>query len=186
MIEIYSSYISNFYQNEGSPPSGVGDRSLFWLCCFRPFGCIAPKHFSIIWLSNLSILSVPDEDYPRNVHNVFILLFFYVIIWLGKIYTVVVTVWLTVKKYLYLKLQRLFYFLRITDKTFYWTWLYIWIPRRVSYKKQELLTFREHLSSPPGFFGGVRVADLFSLFVLSYYVSLCSEFRVVMSVAFSA
>ena len=151
-----------------------------------PFGFHAPKYFKINWLSNRLALSVPDEDYPRNVHNVFILLFFYVIIWLGKIYTVVVTVWLTVKKYLYLKLQRLFYFLRITDKTFYWTWLYIWIPRRVSYKKQELLTFREHLSSPPGFFGGVRVADLFSLFVLSYYVSLCSEFRVVMSVAFSA
>jgi hypothetical protein len=66
MIEIYSSYISNFYQNEGSPPSGVGDRSLVWLCCFRPFGCIAPKHFSIIWLSNLSILSVPDEGYSIN------------------------------------------------------------------------------------------------------------------------
>jgi hypothetical protein len=30
-----------------------------------------------------------------------------------------------------------------------------------------------------GFFGGVRVAHLFS-FVLSYYVSLCSEFRVMM------
>ena len=56
----------------------------------------------------------------------------------------------------------------------------------MSYKKQELLTFREYLSSPPDFFGGVRVADLFSFFVLSYYVSLCSEFRVVMSVAFSA
>jgi hypothetical protein len=78
--------------------------------------------------------------YPRNVRNVFILLFFYVIIWLDKIYTVVVTVWLTAKKYLYLKLQRLFYFLRITDQTFYWTRLYIWIPRRVSYKK-TLRTF---------------------------------------------
>ena len=71
-----------------------------------PFGFHAPKYFKINWLSNRLALSVPDEDYPRNVRNVFILLFFYVIIWLGKIYTVVVTVWLTVKKYLYLKLQR--------------------------------------------------------------------------------
>jgi hypothetical protein len=33
----------------------------------RLFGFLAPKHFKIIWLSNLSILSVPDEGYSRNV-----------------------------------------------------------------------------------------------------------------------
>jgi hypothetical protein len=39
---------------------------------------------------------------------------------------------------------------------------YIRVKRRVSYKKQELLTVREHLSSPCfGFFLGVRVAHLF-------------------------
>ena len=32
----------------------------------RPFGFIAPKHFKIIWLSNLSNLSVPDEGFARN------------------------------------------------------------------------------------------------------------------------
>jgi len=32
---------------------------------------------------------------------------------------------------------------------FYRTWLYIRVARRVSYKKQELLTFPEHLSSSP-------------------------------------
>jgi hypothetical protein len=124
-----------------------------------PFGFHAPKYFKINWLSNRWALSIPDEDYPRNVHSVFILLFFYVIIWLGKIYTVVITVWLTAKKYLYLKLQRLFY----------WTWLYIWIPRRVSYKKQELLTFREHLSSPPGFF----VGSVLLIFLVFCVVLLC-------------
>ena len=31
---------------------------------------------------------------------------------------------------------------------FYRTWLYIWVARRVSYKKKELLTLREHLDSP--------------------------------------
>ena len=33
---------------------------------FRPFGFIALKHYYIIWLSILSILSVPDEGYSRN------------------------------------------------------------------------------------------------------------------------
>jgi hypothetical protein len=31
-----------------------------------PFGLLAPKIFYIIWLSNLSTLSVPDEDDSRN------------------------------------------------------------------------------------------------------------------------
>ena len=53
------------------------------------------------------------------------------------------------------------------------TWLYIWVTRRVSYKKQELFTLCEHLSSPR-FFGGVRVAHLPYVIVLSYYVSLRS------------
>jgi len=46
---------------------------------------------------------------------------------------------------------------------------------RVSYKKQELLTLREHLSSPPGF---GSCCSSFS------YVCLRSEFRVVMSLEF--
>ena len=50
----------------------------------------------------------------------------------------------------------------------------IW--RRVSDKKQELHTFREYLSSSPVFWWG-----LFSFFMLSYYVSLRSEFHVVKS-----
>ena len=33
---------------------------------FRHFGFIVPKHFQIISLSNLSILSVPDDGYFRN------------------------------------------------------------------------------------------------------------------------
>jgi hypothetical protein len=32
----------------------------------RCFGLFAPKTFKIIWLSDLSTLSVPDEDYYRN------------------------------------------------------------------------------------------------------------------------
>ena len=41
---------------------------------FRPFGCIAHTHFSITWLSNISILSVTDEGYSRNVSYALILI----------------------------------------------------------------------------------------------------------------
>jgi hypothetical protein len=47
----------------------------------------------------------------------------------------------------------------------YRTWLYIWVTRRVYYKKQELLTLLEHLGSHPVFF-----------FVLSYYVVFLVQF----------
>jgi hypothetical protein len=49
----------------------------------------------------------------------------------------------------------------------------IWITRRVSYKKQELLTLRENLGSPP-VFGGIHVAHLlgFRCFVLFCFVCL--------------
>jgi hypothetical protein len=47
---------------------------------------------------------------------------------------------------------------------------------RESYQRQELLILREYLGSPP-FFGGVRVADLFSfcvvLFVLFFTEIIC-------------
>ena len=99
--------------------------------------------------------------------------------------------WLTIGKYPYLKWQWIFYFLRmcvlssITTKTFDQTWLYIRVTRRVSYKKQELFTHRERLSSPQVFFVG-SVLFIFLVFVLSYYVSLCSEFRVMISVTICA
>jgi hypothetical protein len=32
---------------------------LIFAILFRLFGCIAPKHFEIIWISNLTILIVP-------------------------------------------------------------------------------------------------------------------------------
>ena len=65
------------------------------------------------------------------------------------------------------------------------TWLYIWVERQVSYKKQDLLTLLEHLSSPL-FFVWLGLCCSSFLFVLSYYVSLCSEFRVMTSVTISA
>ena len=42
-------------------------------------------------------------------------------------------------------LLRFFFFL-YHRQDFYWTWryIYIWVTRRLSYKKQELLTFQEH------------------------------------------
>jgi hypothetical protein len=46
------------------------------------------------------------------------------------------------------------------------------------HKKQELLTFCKHLSSFPVFWLGPCCSS-FQFFVLSYYASLLSEFRVV-------
>ena len=43
-----------------------------------------------------------------------------------------------------------------------------------------------HPEFTSGFFGRVRVAHVFLFFVFSYYVSLSSEFRVVMSITISA
>ena len=66
----------------------------------------------------------------------------------------------------------------------YINWIYLltyFTTRRVFYKKQELLTPRQHLNSTP-FLVGFRVAQLFKFFVLSFYVSLRSAFRVVMSI----
>jgi len=41
------------------------DFSRFWLSCLGPLVLFFPK-LQIIWLSNLSNLSVPDEGYSRN------------------------------------------------------------------------------------------------------------------------
>jgi hypothetical protein len=38
---------------------------------FKPLGCIAHKHFQIVWFSNLSILNVPDEgNFERTLMKV--------------------------------------------------------------------------------------------------------------------
>ena len=42
---------------------------LYVAILFRSVGFIAPKHFELIWFSNISILSVPDEGYSRNVRT---------------------------------------------------------------------------------------------------------------------
>ena len=60
----------------------------------------------------------------------------------------------------------------------YRTWLLIWLTRWVSFKKQELLTLREHPSSPPVFLMGSesppfhKFSVLF-LFCLSLFCVLC-------------
>jgi hypothetical protein len=43
----------------------ICDLSRFWLYCFGRLVLLLPKLW-IIWLSHLSILSVPDEVYSRN------------------------------------------------------------------------------------------------------------------------
>jgi hypothetical protein len=41
---------------------------LILVILFRSFGLLklAPKDFKIIWLSDIMVLSVPDEGYSRN------------------------------------------------------------------------------------------------------------------------
>jgi hypothetical protein len=51
----------------------------------------------------------------------------------------------------------------------FWTWLFIWITRRVSYKKQELLTLREYQTSPLVFF----VASVLLILLVVYVILLC-------------
>ena len=45
-------------------PPGIGGINRSLAILFRPFGIIAPT--TGIWLSNISMLSVPDEGYSRN------------------------------------------------------------------------------------------------------------------------
>ena len=55
---------------------------------------------------------------------------------------------------------------------FYLTGLYIRVAWRVSYKKQQLLTLRDHLSSPPFFgvyFGGVLIFLVFCVVLLCVF-----------------
>ena len=54
---------------------------------------------------------------------------------------------------------------------FYRTWLYLWVTRRVTYKKQEQLTLRDHLDSSPIF----SVCSV-SLISLVFYVALLCVF----------
>ena len=55
---------------------------------------------------------------------------------------------------------------------------FIWVSRRVSYKKQVLLTLREHLNSPPDF-GGICVAHLLNVcFVCFVLCPVCLMLQV--------
>ena len=70
--------------------------------------------------------------------------------------------------------------------TFYRSWLYIWGTRRVSYKKQELLTLCEDLSSLRFCWWGLYCSSFFSyilLCVFTFWVPCCDvryDFRIAM------
>jgi len=49
-----------------SKAKGIGDLGRFWLSYLDPFNLLLQNTSKIIWLSNLSILSVCDEGYSRN------------------------------------------------------------------------------------------------------------------------
>ena len=46
--------------------SAIGDLSQFWLSNLGPFVSLLSERFLIIWLSSLSILSIPDQGFTRN------------------------------------------------------------------------------------------------------------------------
>ena len=60
---------------------------------------------------------------------------------------------------------------------------YIWVTLLVSYKKQELLIFREHLDSPTGF-GEVHVVHLFSFQCWFFCLLLLACLRCVLCLIF--
>jgi hypothetical protein len=62
---------------------------------------------------------------------------------------------------------------------FYQTWLYIRVTRRVSYKKHELLTLREHLSWLPVFLWGPCCSSFLFSVSCFCFVCLCSVSNVV-------
>jgi len=81
---------------------------------------------------------------------------------------VIMTNWLTFTKYLFLKWQWIFFpftyffsFLSPQSQTRLLPELIIWVTRLISYRKQELLTLREHMGHPR-IFGGVNGAHLIS------------------------
>ena len=64
---------------------------------------------------------------------------------------------------------------------FYRTWLYIWVTRRVYYKKQELLTLRKHVSSSSVFFVGSVLLIFLFIFcfpIVCLYVLVCRSAHV--------
>jgi len=65
------------------------------------------------------------------------------------------------------------------------TWLYIWITRRLSYNKQELLSLCEHMSSPQVFWWSVLLIFQFFVVVIlcvfTFWVPSCDvryDFRI--------
>ena len=81
---------------------------------------------------------------------------------------------LTVTKYSFLKWQwffsvlRRFFFFPLLKTRLIFDYK-LWVTRRMSYKKYELLTFHQRMCSPPFFFIGVRVA-LFLVFCLFVFI----------------
>jgi hypothetical protein len=58
-------YMLKIESNKGFPPSCIGELSRLWLSCLGPL-VLSLRSFSIIWLSDLSILNVHSESYSRK------------------------------------------------------------------------------------------------------------------------
>jgi hypothetical protein len=132
---------------------------------FRAFVFFIPKHFSIIFpfhhyqcssITSVWIFWTELSCWCNSCSSKATLL----LSWSHryKNYMVVITIWLTVVKHPFLKWHLIFFlFIYIISFLYYRTlyiYIYIWLNRWVSYKKQGLLSFREHLGSPAVFNGG--------------------------------
>ena len=53
--------LCNYYQSEGSSPSGIGDLCWFKIILFMSFGLLPHKTFYIIWFVNLSYLMLFEK-----------------------------------------------------------------------------------------------------------------------------
>ena len=58
-------------KNWGSPPSVIGDLRWFWLYYLGSLVYLVSNSFKLFWLSNLLILSVPDEGYYILIISIF-------------------------------------------------------------------------------------------------------------------
>ena len=95
----------------------------------------------------------------------------------SSLFTVAIVTWLTVMEYMCHKWPRYVPLVVNISRSFPHSWLITgfvaWLTRRVSLVEQELLTFPEHMSSPP-VFSGVHVTRSLVLYVC--FVGRCLSF----------
>ena len=128
----------------------------FWLSCLGPLVLLLPKLW-IIWLSNLSILSLPDEGYSRKTSCVRTKFDIYVCITIIDIGDLI-QFWLSCLNLLVYILQRLLNYLAFQSLDYELTWRKLF-QKRVIHTKLDICVATNY-----------RVT-ICSITVLSYWLS---------------